>query len=116
MDPLGFSLENFDALGKWRTTSDGVAVDASASLPDGSRFDGVTGLRKMLVTHREDFVSTFSDRLLAYALGRGTEASDAPAVRRIVRDTAAQNHRWSAIVRAVVNSTPFTMSEREQTP
>jgi Protein of unknown function (DUF1592)/Protein of unknown function (DUF1588)/Protein of unknown function (DUF1585)/Protein of unknown function (DUF1595) len=116
MDPLGFSLENFDALGKWRTTSDGVAVDASASLPDGSRFDGVTGLRKMLVTHREDFVSTFSDRLLAYALGRGTDASDAPAVRRIVRDTAAQNHRWSAIVRAVVHSTPFTMSEREQTP
>ena len=116
MDPLGFSLENFDALGKWRTTSDGVAVDASASLPDGSRFDGVTGLRKMLVTHREDFVSTFSDRLLAYALGRGTDASDAPAVRRIVRDTAAQNHRWSAIIRAVVHSTPFTMSEREQTP
>ena len=73
MDPLGFSLENFDALGRWRTASDGVPVDASASLPDGSRFDGITGLRALLVGHREDFVRTFTDRLLSYAIGRGTE-------------------------------------------
>src|SRR5204862_6207211 len=91
MDPLGFSLEHFDALGRWRATSDGVAVDASASLPDGSRFDGVTGLRSLLVSHREDFVRTFADRLLSYAIGRGTEAPDQPAVRRIVRESAAQD-------------------------
>ena len=115
MDPLGFSLENFDALGKWRATSDGVAVDASASLPDGSRFDGVAGLRALLVSHREDFVRTFADRLLSYAIGRGTEPSDFPAVRRIVRDTAAQDYRWSAIIKGVVHSTPFGMGTSAET-
>jgi hypothetical protein len=117
MDPLGFSLENFDALGKWRATSDGVPVDASASLPDGSRFDGVAGLRALVASHREDFVRTFTDRLLSYALGRGTDLSDQPAVRRIVRETAAQDYRWSAIVTAIVHSTPFGMSANaENTP
>jgi hypothetical protein len=117
MDPLGFALENFDALGKWRTTSDGVAVDASASLPDGSRFEGVAGLRALIASHREDFVRTFADRLLSYALGRGTEPADFPAVRRIVRDTAAHDYRWSAIIKAIVHSTPFGMSTSgENTP
>jgi hypothetical protein len=117
MDPLGFSLENFDALGKWRAASDGVAVDASASLPDGSRFDGVTGLRALLASHREDFVRTFTDRLLSYALGRGTELSDQPAVRKIVRETAARDYRWSSIVTAIVHSTSFGMSTNaENTP
>jgi hypothetical protein len=111
MDPLGFSLENFDALGKWRTTSDGVTVDASASLPDGSRFAGVIGLRQLLLSHREDFVRTFSDRLLSYAIGRGTEPSDWPAVRKIVRETAPQDYRWSSIVLAIARSVPFSMSE-----
>ena len=111
MDPLGFSLENFDALGKWRGTSDGVPVDARASLPDGSRFDGVAGLRKLLVSsHREDFVRTFTERLLSYAIGRGTEASDLPAVRKIIRETSAQDYRWSAIVTAIARSAPFSMS------
>jgi len=110
MDPLGFSLENFDALGQWRTASDGVAVDASGALPDGSRFEGVTGLRTLLVSHRDDFVRTFTERLLSYASGRGLEPADEPAVRRIVLDTAAQDHRWSAIILGIVRSTPFTMS------
>src|SRR3989442_9115186 len=65
MDPLGFSLENFDALGKWRTVSDGTTIDASASLPDGSRFQGVTGLRALLLSHRDEFVRTFTEKLLA---------------------------------------------------
>jgi hypothetical protein len=116
MDPLGFSLENFDALGQWRTGSDGAPVDAAASLPDGSRFDGVTGLRQLIVSHREDFARTFTDRLLAYALGRGTGPADAPAVRKIVRDTAAQDYRWSAIITAIVRSTPFGMSESAPAP
>jgi hypothetical protein len=115
MDPLGFSLENFDALGKWRAASDGVAVDASASLPDGSRFEGVAGLRALIAGHREDFVRTFADRLLSYALGRGTEPADFPAVRRIVRETAAQDYRWSAIIKAIVHSTPFDMSTSAET-
>ncbi len=112
MDPLGFSLENFDALGRWRTTSDGVPIDASASLPDGARFDGVAGLRTLLLNHREDFVRTFADRLLAYSIGRGTEPSDGPAVRKIVRETAPEDHRWSSIILAIVRSTPFQMSRR----
>jgi mono/diheme cytochrome c family protein len=110
MDPLGFSLENFDALGKWRTASDGSPVDASASLPDGSRFDGVVGLRKLVVSHREDFARTLTERLLSYAIGRGTEATDLPAVRKIVRESAGQDYRWSAIVAGIVRSAPFSTS------
>jgi cytochrome c551/c552 len=110
MDPLGFSLENFDALGKWRTMSDGSPVDASASLPDGSRFDGVIGLRALLVSHREDFVRTFTNRLMAYAIGRGTEYYDWPAVRKVVLDAAADDHRWSAIIIGIVKSRPFGWS------
>jgi hypothetical protein len=110
MDPLGFSLEHFDALGRWRATSDGVPVDATASLPDGSRFDGIKGLRALLVSHREDFVRTFTERLLSYAIGRGIEPADYPAVRGIVRETAAQNYRWSAIIAAIARSAPFSMS------
>jgi cytochrome c551/c552 len=110
MDPLGFSLENFDALGKWRTVSDGSPIDASASLPDGSRFDGVIGLRALLVSHREDFVRTFTNRLMAYAIGRGTEYYDWPAVRKVVLDAAADDHRWSAIIMGIVKSRPFGWS------
>jgi hypothetical protein len=110
MDPLGFSLENFDALGRWRTIADGGPIDASAALPDGSRFEGVAGLRALLLTHREDFVRTFTDRLLSYSVGRGTEPADWPAVRKIVRDTAADEYRWSSIIMAIVRSTPFGMS------
>src|SRR5262245_12741735 len=110
MDPLGFSLENFDALGKWRIMSDGSPIDASASLPDGSRFEGVTGLRALLVSHREDFVRTFTNRLLSYAIGRGTEYYDWPAVRKVVLDAAAEDHRWSAIIMGIVKSKPFGWS------
>jgi len=109
MDPLGFSLENFDALGKWRTVSDGAPIDASASLPDGSKFDGVKGLRTLLVGHKEDFLRTFTAKLLAYAIGRGTEYYDQPAIRKIVRDAEAENYSWSAIVSGIVKSSPFNM-------
>jgi hypothetical protein len=109
MDPLGFALENFDADGKWRTVSDGERIDALASLPDGTTFDGVNGLRALLVTHREDFVRTLSSKLLAYALGRGIEYYDQPAVRKIARDAAQGGYRWSSIITGIVNSTPFSM-------
>ena len=90
MDPLGFALENFDALGKWRTESDGAPIDASASLPDGTRFNGVAGLRTLLASHKEDFVRTFTEKLMAYAIGRGIEYTDLPAIRKIARDAAPQ--------------------------
>jgi len=110
MDPLGFSLETFDATGKWRTESDGVPVDASAALPDGTSFDGVNGLRTVLLSHKEDFARTVSGKMLAYAIGRGLEPFDAPAIRQIVRDAAAKDYRWSAIISGIVRSTPFSMS------
>jgi hypothetical protein len=110
MDPLGFSLENFDALGKWRQAADGIPVDASGSLPDGTRFEGVAGLRQLIASHQEDFARTFTQKLLAYALGRTLEASDLPAVRRITRDAAGNGYRWSSVIVGVATSTPFTMS------
>ena len=109
MDPLGFSLENFDALGKWRTESDGSPVDASAVLPDGTTFHGAAGLRQLLAGREPEFVQTFVEKLLAYALGRGVAAGDRPAVRAVVRDAARDGYRWSAVIRGVVTSVPFTM-------
>ena len=82
---------------------------------DGMNIEGIAGLRALIAGHREDFVRTFADRLLSYALGRGTEPADFPAVRRIVRETAAQDYRWSAIIKAIVHSTPFSMSTRAET-
>ena len=109
MDPLGFSLENFDADGKWRADADGAPVDATATLPDGSRFNGANGLRALLVSHKEDFVRTFTGKLLAYAIGRGLEYSDQPAIRKIARDAARTDSRWSSIILGITESVPFRM-------
>jgi mono/diheme cytochrome c family protein len=118
MDPMGFSLENFDALGKWRNQSDGAPVDASASLPDGTHFDGLPGLRTLMTSHQEDFVRTLTSKLLAYAIGRGIEYTDLPAIREISRDSAKDDYRWSSLLFGVVNSAPFKMgsSSGEQQP
>jgi hypothetical protein len=109
MDPLGFSLENFDALGKWRTESDGAPIDAAAVLPDGTKFEGIVGLRALLAGHKEEFVGTLTEKLLAYALGRGIEFYDLPAVRAIVRAAAPDDYRWSSLIAGIVRSKPFTM-------
>jgi mono/diheme cytochrome c family protein len=110
MDPLGFALENFDAIGQWRLKSESAEpVDASGALPDGTRFEGPDGLREVLLARKEAFVGTLTDKLLTYALGRGLEHSDMPAVRTIVRESAARNYQWSAIVLGVVKSVPFQM-------
>ena len=109
MDPLGFSLENFDALGKWRTSTAGGPVDAVATMPDGSEIHGVAGLKALIAGEQDMFVRTFTERLLGYALGRGVETSDMPAVRGIARQAAAGGYRWSDIVAAIAASTPFTM-------
>jgi hypothetical protein len=120
MDPLGFSLENFDALGKWRTSIDALPIDASAALPDGTKFEGIGGLRQLVARHQEDFARTFTQKLLGYALGRGLEAADLPAVRQIVRTAATGGYRWSSLITGVARSTPFTMSTKraasEQVP
>jgi hypothetical protein len=109
MDPLGFALENFDGLGRWRDSAGpGTGpIDSSGVLPDGTRFDGPVGLREVLLSRRELFVETFTERLLTYALGRGVEEYDRPVIRKIVRD--AREPRWSSIILGIVNSTPFQM-------
>jgi mono/diheme cytochrome c family protein len=109
MDPLGFALENYDALGKWRAVDAGAPVDASGVLPDGATFSGPSELKSILLARRDQFVTTLTEKLLTYALGRELEYFDQPAVRRIVRDAAAGGYRWSALVTGIVRSTPFQM-------
>ena len=110
MDPIGFSLENFDAIGQWRQTSEaGTAIDASGVLPDGAAFEGPTGLRDLLLNRPDDFVGTVTEKLMGYALGRGLEYYDAPTVRNIVREAASEDYRWSSIIRGIVKSSAFQM-------
>jgi hypothetical protein len=111
MDPLGFSLENFDAIGRWRTKSDGVLIDASAVFADGTPIDGVPGLKKFLLSHREDYVNTFVSKLLTYGLGRSLDYRDNPTIRKIMRESAASDYRWSSIILGIVKSMPFHASE-----
>jgi hypothetical protein len=108
MDPIGLATENFDAVGRWRLKSEsGEPVDASGGLPDGSTFDGVVGLKKALLAHPEIFVSTMTEKLMTYALGRGVEFYDMPAIRAIARDAARNDYRFSSLVLGVVRSAPF---------
>ena len=110
MDPVGLSMENFDAIGRWRNRNEaGTAVDAAGDLPDGSTFEGVSGLRDALMARPEQFVGTMTEKLLTYALGRGVEYYDAAAVRKIARNAADNDYRFSSLVMGVVQSTPFHM-------
>ena len=109
MDPIGFSLENFSAVGKWRSKDSGAPLDVSGALYDGTRFQGPIELRKLLLERKELIVHTVTEKLLTYALGRGLESYDQPAVRKILREAAPQNYRWSALLGGIVNSTPFQM-------
>ena len=109
MDSLGFALENFDAIGRWRTTDAGIPIDASGVLPDGTQLDGPSGLRKVLLSRPEDFVTAVTERMLTYALGRGLEYYDAPAIRKIVREAAREDYRWSSLILATAKSMPFQM-------
>ena len=110
MDPPGLSLEQFDAVGRWREVDASFApIDATGALPDGTTFDGVAGLRQALLSRPEQFVSTLSEKMLTYALGRGVEYYDAPALRAILKDAARDDFRFSTLVLGIVNSTPFQM-------
>jgi hypothetical protein len=108
MDPLGFALENFDAVGKWRTAGKGgLPIDAAAALPDGTKFNGAGELRDLLVSRRQEFTSAFVEKLLTYAIGRGVEYYDQPTVRAIMREAAPKDYRWSAIILGIARSMPF---------
>jgi hypothetical protein len=113
MDPVGFSLENFDAVGRWRETDAGQPIDASGSLIGGGEFVGVAGLEQALLSRPELFVRTLTEKLLTFALGRGIEYYDAPAVRKIVDDAREDNYRFSRLILGIVNSTPFQMRRSE---
>jgi mono/diheme cytochrome c family protein len=115
MDPLGFALENYDGVGRWRTTDAGSAIDPSGALPDGTTFEGPAGLTSLLLTrYREQFVRTAAEKLLTYALGRGLEYYDQPAVRSIAREAARDDYRMSSLITAVVSSTPFQMRKASE--
>ena len=110
MDPLGFALENFDGIGTWRTTDAGDPIDSSGVLPDGTPFRGPAELQRVLLESKsEEFVATATERLLTYALGRGVESYDAPAIRSIIREAAPKNYRWSSLILGIVKSAPFQM-------
>jgi len=107
MDPLGFSLENFDAIGQWRTKEGESPINASGVLLDGTKVDGPAALRGALLQQKDQFVKAVTAKLLMYGLGREIDHHDAPAIRAIVRGAAADDYRWSSTILAIVKSTPF---------
>jgi hypothetical protein len=109
MDPLGFAMENFDAVGTWRTRDAGLPLNASGQLADGTAVDGIVALREALVARSDVFVQTLTEKLMTYALGRGLQYYDMPAVREVVRNAARQDYRFSAIMNGIVSSAPFQM-------
>ncbi len=116
MDPIGFALENYDGVGRWRAKDGGAPIDASGKLPDGTAFNGPAGLRQVLVDQRrEEFVSTVIEKMLTYALGRGLEPSDQPTVRALLRESAQGDYKLGDLVGIVVKSTPFQMRRASET-
>ena len=113
MDPLGFALEHFDAVGRWREHEADIPIDDSGVLPDGTAFDGLPALREVIFERRGEFVNTVTEKLLIYALGRGIEYYDRPAIRSIVREAEQDAYRWSSLVLALVRSQPFQMRRSE---
>jgi len=112
MDPLGFALENFDGVGGWRASDARVPIDPSVELADGTKVDGPVALRRVLLERPEVFVGTMTEKMLTYALGRGLESYDMPAVRTIVADAGRRGYRFSSLVVGIVGSVPFQMRAR----
>ena len=114
MDPLGFALENFDGIGRWRATDANAPIDPSGALPDGTPFEGPSGLRAVLREKlSEQFVMTVTERLLTYALGRGVEYTDAPVIRKIMKEAEASDYSWSSLIASVTRSMPFQMRKAQ---
>jgi hypothetical protein len=110
IDPVGFALENFDAVGRWRDQEgDSGPVDVSGGLPGAGALNGVSGLEEGLLRRPELFAGTLTEKLLTFALGRGVEYYDAPAVRQILRDAGPDNYRFSSLILGIVKSVPFQM-------
>ena len=114
MDPLGFSLENFDATGAWRTKSEsGAPIDSSGTLVDGTKIDGPARLRNALLAQPDKFVQTLTEKLLMYAVGRGVEYYDMPSVRHIVHESAKNDYKFSELILGIVESTLFQMRRNQ---
>jgi len=114
MDPIGFALENFDAVALWRSTDEGTPIDASGQLFDNAKVDGPVALRHWLAGYSDRFVAVVAEKLLTYALGRGVEYRDMPLVRAIARDARNNGGRFSALVLGVVKSRPFSMNMKTE--
>jgi hypothetical protein len=112
MDPIGFAMENFDAVGRWRDRDAGNPIDASGAFPDGTSFNGMSGLRKALLRDSDQFVNTVAGKLLMYALGRNLQYYDAPAIRAVVRQAADSRYTLSSLIMGVVKSAPFQLRNR----
>jgi hypothetical protein len=109
MDPLGFALENYDAIGQWRTHDGTLPIDSSGALPDGKSFSGSAELKTILSSNRQAFAECLTEKLLIYALGRGLEGYDRAATRKIVADLAANDYRFSSLINGIVESAPFQL-------
>ena len=115
MDPIGFSMENYDAVGRWRDTDGDAKIDAADTMFDGSRVDGVAGLRNFLLSRKEVFIQTMTEKLMTYALGRAVDYRDMPAIRTILKDASAKDYRFSSIVLGIVRSPQFQMRMKAPT-
>jgi hypothetical protein len=113
MDPIGFAMENFDAVGRWRDRDADSPIDASGTFPDGAKFNGMAGLKQALLSHPEEFVSTVAGKLLMYGIGRNVQYFDEPAVRAIVKESARSNYTFASLIQGVVKSVPFQMREAQ---
>ena len=114
MDPLGFALENFDAIGRWRDSESGKPIDSAGALADGTSFHGPSGLRKVLLSRRHEFVLNVTEKLMTYAVGRGVEYYDFPTVRSIMREAASGDYQWSSLILGIVKSSPFQMRRSKE--
>ena len=111
-EPIGLAMENYDAIGAWRTQVDQTPIDATGVLVDGTKVDGVVSLRGVLVQYQDQFVRVVAEKLLTYALGRGVDYPDMPLVRSIVRDAAKDKYHFSSLVMGIVRSAPFQMNTK----
>ena len=111
MDPIGFAMENFDGVGRWREHDNGNPIDASGAFPGGAKFEGMAGLKAALLQHPEEFVSTVAEKLLMYGIGRNVQYFDQPIVRALVKESARDKYTFSSLVLGVVKSVPFQMRE-----
>jgi hypothetical protein len=116
MDPIGFAFEHFDAVGRWRESEGGLPIESRSVLPDGTEIDGMAGVKRLLLDDPERFVSAVTEKLLMYALGRNVQYYDRPAIRAVVREAAAEDYTFAALIDGIVSSVPFRMRTAPPAP